>query len=190
MTIDLEAAAHRVEHLLDQLAGVDRTTAQLADELVAELVGLHTAGLERLVALVADVDPDLPGRLADDPLVAGLFSLHDLHPLPLRDRVEQALDRVRPYLASHGGGVDLVEVTEAGVVTLALRGSCDGCGASQITLETAVEDAIRDAAPEVVAVGTRAPSDPRHEHGHEPQGLIPLDSLWHRAPLPVEAMAT
>lgn len=190
MPVDLEATAQRVEGLLDRLGSTDPQAGQLAEDLVAELIGLHTAGLERVLAVAGEADPDLPAQLAEDPLVAGLLSLHDLHPDQLQDRVEAALDKVRPYLDSHGGGVDLVDVSGDGVVTLRLQGSCDGCAASQITLETAVEDAIRNAAPEVAAIEVDNPDPtgaPSHDHGPT-QGLIPLESLTVRSPLPVEAV--
>ena len=183
---DLAATAQRVEHLLDRLGTMDARAGRLAEDLVAELIGLHTTGLERILAVLGERDPDLPTALAEDPLVAGLFSLHDLHPTQLRDRVEAALDTVRPYLDSHGGGVDLVDVSDVGEVTLRLQGSCDGCAASQITLETAVEDAIRNAAPEVRSIEVDNP-DPTGDHDHgTTQGLIPLESLLHPTPLPVE----
>lgn len=193
-TLDLDAAAQRVEHLLDQLGAADPRAGRLAEDLVAELIGLHRAGLERILAVVHACDPGLPGRLADDPLVAGLLSLHDLHPVPLAVRVEAALDTVRPYLGSHGGGVELVGITDDAVVTLRLHGACDGCAASQVTLEHAVEDAIRHAAPEVAAIDVDAPvGGTGHDaptHQHTTQGLIPLESLRRRVPLPTEAVLT
>ena len=59
-----------------------------------------------------------------------------------------ALDEVRPYLASHGGDVELLGV-EDGVVRLRLEGSCNGCPSSAMTLKLAIEEAIARAAPDV-----------------------------------------
>ena len=59
---------------------------------------------------------------------------------------------MRPYLGSHGGDVELLEVTDDGVVRLRLLGSCDGCPSSSVTLKLAVEDAIEAAAPEVTGI--------------------------------------
>ena len=78
--------------------------------------------------------------------------VHGLHPLDIETRVARALDGVRPYLHSHGGDVELVEITGAGVVRLQLTGSCDGCPSSALTLELAVQGAVRDAAPEVTEI--------------------------------------
>ena len=49
----------------------------------------------------------------EDELVAHLLLLHGLHPVPVRERVLGALDEVRPYLATHGGGVELLDVSTA-----------------------------------------------------------------------------
>ena len=79
-----------------------------AQQLVREVVGLYGAGLERIMRLG---EPGLAERLATDDLVASLLLVHGLHPHDVHRRVSDALDRVRPYLGSHGGDVDLLEVT-------------------------------------------------------------------------------
>jgi Fe-S cluster biogenesis protein NfuA/nitrite reductase/ring-hydroxylating ferredoxin subunit len=70
----------------------------------------------------------------------------------LSGRVAGALDSVRPYLGSHGGDVELLGISEEGVVRLRLLGSCQGCPSSSVTLKLAVEDAIESAAPEVTGI--------------------------------------
>jgi Fe-S cluster biogenesis protein NfuA len=77
--------------------------------------------------------------------------LHDLHPLSLTERVEGALDEVRPYLATHGGGVELLGV-EDDLVRLRLEGSCSGCPSSRVTLESAVQEAIARVAPDAAGI--------------------------------------
>ena len=79
-----------------------------AQQLVREVVGLYGAGLQRIMAL--SEDPGAAERLATDDLVASLLLVHGLHPHDTRRRVSDALDRVRPYLGSHGGDVELLEV--------------------------------------------------------------------------------
>jgi Fe-S cluster biogenesis protein NfuA len=89
--------------------------------------------------------------------------LHDLHPDDVETRVQAALDRVRPYLGSHAGGVSFTGVDADGVAQLKLEGSCDGCPSSAMTVQNAIEDAILSAAPDVVAVsvqGVVAPDQP------------------------------
>jgi Fe-S cluster biogenesis protein NfuA/nitrite reductase/ring-hydroxylating ferredoxin subunit len=144
----------RVDALLEDLGGaIGAVPVDTAVELVQALLDLYGEGLARVVAHVAAADASgaLARAFSDDELVAHLLLLHGLHPVALEDRVREALAEVRPYLESHGGDVDLLGIDE-GVVRLALRGSCDGCASSTMTLKLAIEDAIHKAAPDVEAV--------------------------------------
>jgi len=71
---------------------------------------------------------------------------------PLRDRVEAALDRLRPGLVADGGNVELVDVDDDGTVRLALQGACATCPAQAGTLRLALEPALREEAPGVTGV--------------------------------------
>jgi Fe-S cluster biogenesis protein NfuA len=70
----------------------------------------------------------------------------------LEQKIETALDTIRPYLQSDGGGVRLVDITEDGVVQLELTGACGDCSMSSMTMKAGIEQAIRKAAPEVTRV--------------------------------------
>jgi Fe-S cluster biogenesis protein NfuA/nitrite reductase/ring-hydroxylating ferredoxin subunit len=111
-----------------------------AEELVAAVMEMYAEGLRRIVE-------SSPG-IADDPYVAALLLIHDLHPSPLEERVRGALERVRPYMESHGGDVELLGLEDR-VVRLRLVGSCKSCSASSSTLELAVEKALEEAAPDL-----------------------------------------
>jgi Fe-S cluster biogenesis protein NfuA len=165
---DLRAAGDRIEHLLDRLKSDLEPGAWLAvEEVMRLLTDLYGAGLERTLDLADEVLGDEPvgdrlfERLLADELVASLLIVHGLHPDELGRRVEQALESVRPYLASHGGGVELLGVDEGpGIVQLRLLGSCDGCPSSSATLRDAVENAIHEAAPEIVTIDTEGGVEP------------------------------
>ena len=90
----------------------------------------------------------IAAELAEDPLVATLLLIHDLHPVPLHHRVQDALDSVRPYMDSHGGDVELLSLDD-GVARIRLRGSCSDCSASSVTLELAIKQALDEAAPDL-----------------------------------------
>ncbi len=169
--MNVEAVGQRVEDLLDQIAGRDEVAAELTEELLRELMGLYGAGLSRILDRLYSASPEALDDMAADPLVAGLLMLHDLHPSDVTTRVEAALEGVRPYLASHGGGVQLLAVAD-GVARLRLEGSCDGCGSSQVTLQHAVEGAVLDAAPEVQRIEVEGVAPPATA-----PGLIPAESL-------------
>ena len=65
-------------------------------------------------------------RFTEDSLITSLLVLHELHPQDTETRIFGALERVRPYLGSHGGNIALLGV-DAGIAHLRLEGSCDGC---------------------------------------------------------------
>lgn len=69
----------------------------------------------------------------------------------MREKVEVALNRIRPALQADGGDVELLDVQE-GVVTLRLTGACGGCPMSSMTLKMGVERAIRQEVPEIKKV--------------------------------------
>jgi Fe-S cluster biogenesis protein NfuA len=72
--------------------------------------------------------------------------------ISIRDRVAKALERVRPYLQSDGGDIDLIDVTEDGTVKVKLKGACHGCPYSLQTLKAGVEQAIIKEVPEIKRV--------------------------------------
>jgi Fe-S cluster biogenesis protein NfuA/nitrite reductase/ring-hydroxylating ferredoxin subunit len=165
-------AGDRIQTLLDSCAAGGATAHERAQQLVREVVGLYGAGLERIIQL-AD-DPGLAERLATDDLVASLLLVHGVHPHDVHRRVSDALDRVRPYLGSHGGDVHLVDIAsgpEGDTVWLQFAGSCKSCPSSAVTLELAVEDAIRAAAPEISSIELVA-AEP-----DSAPAVIPADSL-------------
>lgn len=67
----------------------------------------------------------------------------------IKERVEKALDKIRPYLVSDGGDISLIEITEDMVVKVELQGACSGCPFSVQTLKTGVEMAVRNEVPEI-----------------------------------------
>jgi Fe-S cluster biogenesis protein NfuA len=167
LTSGVRDVGARIEELLAALrTDGAQGAAPAAEELVGLLVGLYGDGLSQIVGMLRD--EGAPGavmldRLTEDPLVESLLLLHDLHPLDVDARVQRALDRVRPYLGSHAGGVEYLGVQD-GVARLRLEGSCHGCPSSTVTVQLAIEGAVQDAAPEVTEVvveGMTAPPAPK-----------------------------
>jgi Fe-S cluster biogenesis protein NfuA len=70
----------------------------------------------------------------------------------MKEKVEQALEKIRPMLMADGGNVDLVEVTDDGVVKLKLTGTCGCCPMSQMTLKMGIEKILKQEVPEVKEV--------------------------------------
>ena len=153
----------RVEELLAALrTTAGGTVAVAAEELVGLLVGLYGDGLGRIVAMLGEqgeAGAAMLAKLTEDPLVESLLLLHGLHPLDVDARIQRALDRVRPYLGSHAGGVEYLGVTD-GVARLRLEGSCHGCPSSTVTVQLAITGAVEEAAPEVTQVVVEGMTEP------------------------------
>lgn len=70
----------------------------------------------------------------------------------MKEKVEKALEKIRPMLMADGGNVDLVEVTPDGIVKLKLTGTCGCCPMSQVTLKMGIEKLLKKEVPEVKEV--------------------------------------
>jgi len=153
----VRASGARVEELLQSFDGPlppARARAQ-AEALVASVVQLYGEGLERVLQILeqhaGDRADDIVERLCCDELLSGLLAIHGLHPIATADRAQTALAKVRPYIESHQGHVEITAI-EGATVRVRMSGSCHGCPSSAATLKMAIEKAILDACPEVESV--------------------------------------
>ncbi|MGW6984349.1 hypothetical protein ACWGE1_33705 [Streptomyces sp. NPDC054932] len=164
-------AGRRVEEVLDRLAATgDRAACEAAEELVRVLMDFYGAGLARIVEKVGDGPLE---AVHDDELVAGLLTLHGLHPEDVHTRIDRAL-------AAHGEPVELLGFEEdTGVLRLRPAAAPTGCGCGsggQDGSGRTLEDTLACFAPEVTGVerepaaapapallqiGTRPPSPAR-----------------------------
>jgi Fe-S cluster biogenesis protein NfuA/nitrite reductase/ring-hydroxylating ferredoxin subunit len=146
---DLVARVQELQMRLD--AASDLATREVAEELVATVVQMYGAGLEKIFGALAsggEAGEQFAAGLVEDPEVASLLLIHDLHPVPLETRITEALEKVRPYMESHGGNVELLSL-EDGIARIRLEGSCSDCKASSVTLELAIKQALEEAAPDL-----------------------------------------
>jgi Fe-S cluster biogenesis protein NfuA len=151
----LETRLPKIEGLVAKIRGSgDSETSHAALELLQTVMEFHARGIDRMME-IASAHGDEGWTIIDDfgrdPLVSNLLLLHGLHPLDTDTRVRDGLDKVRPYLHSHGGDVQLIEAA-GNSVRLRLVGSCNGCPSSSVTLKTLVEKSILEAAPEVTSI--------------------------------------
>ena len=142
-----------VEGLIARLGQIgDPAARTTAVEFAGALLDLYREGLRRTLAIIdraGEPGHEIYRSLVDDSVVASLLLLHGFYPVDLETRVREALDAVRPYLAPYGGNVELVSLEE-GVARLRLTGI--GCRPSAPTLDRAIRRAVRDAAPDLLAV--------------------------------------
>jgi Fe-S cluster biogenesis protein NfuA/nitrite reductase/ring-hydroxylating ferredoxin subunit len=170
-------AGDRIQTLLDASAAGGAVARERAEQLVCEVTDLYGAAIARMLRTAVAANPELAEAFAADDLVASLLLVHGLHPHGVERRVSDALDSVRPYLGSHGGDVELLEVDgDPDNLTVRLRfsGSCKSCPSSSVTLELAVEDAVRAAAPEIATIEVVA------AESDSSSSVIPAESLLAR----------
>jgi Fe-S cluster biogenesis protein NfuA len=70
----------------------------------------------------------------------------------MKEKVQAAIEKIRPMLKADGGDVELIDVSDTGVVQVRLQGACSGCPMSQMTLKNGIERIIKQEVPEVTAV--------------------------------------
>lgn len=181
-TIDEREFRERVGRLeqilqeIEQLADAD--VQDKCREAVQVLLEFHAVGLERMLRRMDAAGASgqaLLQELAGDDVVGTMLVLHNLHPQDLDTRVQAALERVRPLLASHGGDVELLSISPQGEVHLKLLGSCHGCPSSEATLKNAIEEAIFAVAADVAAIHVQGVVSA--ESPGLPSGFVPLSQL-------------
>ena len=154
---DLERAAKRVDVALERAELLDATSKTVAVDLKAAVEEFHRQGLLRIVrSLKADPrGKELLFELVDNPEVYALLVLHGIVRADPSMLAEEALAEVRPYLTSHGGDVELVDI-ELPTVRVRLSGACTGCSQSAATLREVVERALVARVPGVHEVRVMA----------------------------------
>lgn len=187
-TREFQGRLTRIEELIHALDGIsDGGARSQAQELVEALLEFQGAALERTMELIYDSGPGGQGmidELGRDELVSSLLLVHGLHPLDLESRVRNALEKVGPRLAQHGGSVEFLGVTREGALRLRLAGNCHGCPSSILTLKFSIEEAIYAAAPDVTSLEVEGatPLEPPNANGAN--GAAPVVAKYTECPLP------
>jgi Fe-S cluster biogenesis protein NfuA/nitrite reductase/ring-hydroxylating ferredoxin subunit len=166
----IDAAARAVDTAVERAGLLDPAAQRVALDLKAAVEAFHREGLLTIVRTLKD-DPrgkELLFGLVDDPGVYALLVMHGIVRADPATLAQRALEDVRPYLASHGGGVELVGV-ELPVVRVRLSGACTGCSQSASTLREVVERAVVAAVPGVQQVEV-VPAEPA-------AALVPLGDV-------------
>jgi Fe-S cluster biogenesis protein NfuA len=147
----------RIEQLIiDSEQAADPLIREKTKDLLQTLLDLHSAGLARLIEIVSRAGE--PGQaivqgFTHDELVKPLLLLYGLHPLPVEERVKQALDKITPSLGVHGVTAEVLSI-ETDRVTLDVHhnGNGNAHGSFATTVKQALEEALCEAAPELTEV--------------------------------------
>jgi Fe-S cluster biogenesis protein NfuA len=151
--VDLSAlvdAVARIEATVETWDGDTRDTARAYRQAID---ALHAEALRRLIRSLRD-DPAASAGLraaAADEIVYAVLRHHGLIKPSLAERVEAALDSVRPILAGHDGDLELVRI-EPPTVAIRFAGACRSCPASALTIDSAIKTALRASCPEITEV--------------------------------------
>lgn len=164
---EVPSREQQIQKLVEQIESVaDGDARALFNECLELVLAFYGDGLARILQLINNAGPDgkkVLDALIHDKLVRSLFLVHGLHPQTLETRLLEALGKIRPYLQSHGGNVELLRI-ENEVATLRLQGTCKTCPASTITLELAVRHAIEQACPDLLGFEVEGVEKPDDAH--------------------------
>lgn len=149
-----------LDKMLSDITSLEALTEDWPSEISAASTARATAidalnaeAIRRLIRMLKDV-PGFGAALreaAGDEVVYAVLRRHGILKPSLHERVEDALESIRPMLDSHGGDVEVVAV-EPPRVDVRFLGACDGCPASALTFYSGVKKAIQDAMPEIKEV--------------------------------------
>jgi Fe-S cluster biogenesis protein NfuA len=145
--------AKRLQQLLEQIQSQPNPAARvLLQECLQSLLAFYGDGLSRILGHVQGKGADgqeILKRFLQDQTVSGLLLIHGLHPVSLEKRLQDAFEKVRPYMQSHGGNIELLSL-ENDIARVKLEGTCKTCPSSTVTLELAVRRAVEEACPDLL----------------------------------------
>ncbi len=151
---DLASMVQDIQKLESIITGWEDSHQHTVQALRHAIDQLHREAFSRLIREIKTDPAAKPGlrQAVSDEVVYAVLRHFQLIKPSLHERVEDALDSVRPSLQTHGGNVELVAVHPPDTVEIRLLGACDGCPSSNLTLTEGVEKAIKEYCPEVTAI--------------------------------------
>lgn len=150
----LDALLNDIQSLESLIKDWDETQRNTVNALTQAQDDLHKEAFSRLIrALKTEpASMDILKEAVADEVIYSVLRHHGILKATIQERLEDALASVRPYLESHAGNVELVDIALPDTVTIRLLGACDGCPASALTLSEGIEKAIRDYCPEITTI--------------------------------------
>lgn len=177
---DFQQRVQKIGDLVRDLETMaDPASRAAAKQLVQLLMELHGTGLERILDIVfqsGDAGHRIIDDLGEDRLVSSLLILYGLHPDDLQTRVERKLAQIDSKLHKMGAEAKLV-IVNGGDVRVQVRMEGHGCGSSTRTVQSAVEEAMYEAAPDLTSLTIEGLESPAES------GFIAIEKLLGSAPL-------
>src|SRR5712671_5961931 len=176
---DFQKRIQRISGLVRELDSIADPVARTAGkELVQGLMELHGTGLERMLEIAYEEGESgqaILDKYGHDSLVGSLLVLYGIHPLDFETRVDRALERVRPQLCKHGCELELGGMQD-GNVHLRVQIGEHTCGSTAKTVQSILEDAIYEAAPDMASLTIEG------LEGKPASGFVGLDQLLSSPP--------
>lgn len=144
--VTLDQQLDLLEGLLEKMEALAEPVRSQVFELLDGVDRLHRMALRQIG--VALPPAEIERLRAAHPAITWLWDAYGVG-IDGRDAADRALEEIRPYLHSHGGEVEVIDVV-GGAVSVRMSGACSGCTASAITLQHGVEQALRDNMPSFV----------------------------------------
>lgn len=180
---DFREDIQRIGGLVQEIESIaDPAVRAATKDLVQSLMDLHGAAFEKALEIVADSGEHGMGiidRLGRDSLVSSVLILYGLHPEDLETRVVKAVDRVRPQLRKQGCEVELLSVND-GAIRLRVEAGSHTCGSTAKTVQTTLEGAMYDAAPDLSSLVIEGFEE------KPSSGFVGLDKLVGSSPVALE----
>ena len=171
---EFQEQVRQLGKLVAQFDQLPDSAAKVAGrELVQLLMDVHGRGLERVMEIIFTSGDHLSqviiDRLGRDPIVGNLLLLYSLHPDGLEARVRTAVERLRPRLRKLACSIELESISEGSVQVRLTSGH--SCGSSTRDLQSIVEEAIYEAAPDLASLKIQGLEE------QTPAGFVALESL-------------
>jgi hypothetical protein len=176
---ELQKSAQRIGALVHDLETIaDPAARSRSKELVQLLLDLHGAALERMLDIVfrsGDPGRQVIDEFGQDQLVSSLLVLYGIHPEDLQTRVERKMTQIQSKLHKMGAAAELVSINDSEVrVKVKVEGH--GCGSTRRNVQTTLEEAIYEAAPDVTSLIVEGLEEP------SASGFVAVETLLGVAP--------
>ncbi len=149
-TIDFEKTAAKIDELLEKIKEFPEEQREMVKQLIDNLHEFHKVALVKLVKMLKN-DPNAKNILIQslqEPEIFALFLKYNIIREDKKTKVAKAIEHIKPYVHSHGGDVELVDVKDKTVI-VRLKGACEGCSQVSFTLQQTILEAVKAYVPEI-----------------------------------------
>lgn len=171
---DLQQRLRRIGALVEEIETIADPAARSSTRQLMQLVmEFHGAAIDRALEILANgADSGLSfiDQFGRDPLVGSLLVLYGLHPETLETRVGKAVEQLEAKLRREGATIELLGIGE-GAVRMRVTPGAHTCGSTTRALQSAVEDAVYEAAPDIASLSIEGLA------GQAASGFVPLEQL-------------